>query len=124
MRHLAAIVLLLVLTGCAVRPVDPLTGGMAGEPGRPISTGEARGAAYAQANCAGCHAIGLTGESPLPAAPHFRDLGQRYPIDDLAEAFAEGIDTAHAAMPEFIMSTEENSDLIAYLKSIQRRSTR
>jgi mono/diheme cytochrome c family protein len=83
-----------------------------------------RGAAYARENCASCHAVGATGDSPLPAAPQFRSLGERYPIDDLAEAFAEGIDTAHQEMPEFVMSTTENTDLIAYLKSIQTRSTR
>ncbi|CAL1690577.1 hypothetical protein MMB232_00705 [Brevundimonas subvibrioides] len=122
MRHPAALVLLLVLTGCAVRPVDPLTGAMSGESGGSTLAAEDRGAAYARANCADCHAVGLAGESPLPAAPQFRDLGRRYPVDDLAEAFAEGINTGHAAMPEFVMSTAENSDLIAYLKSIQTLS--
>ena len=46
-------------------------------------------------------------------------MGVLYPIEDLAEAFAEGIDTAHPAMPEFVMSSRENADLIAYMKSIQ-----
>ena len=78
-----------------------------------------RGAAYAQTHCAGCHAIGRTGDSPLPAAPHFRELSQRYPVADLGEAFAEGIVTAHPAMPQFVMSMRENSGLIAYLQSIQ-----
>ena len=78
-----------------------------------------RGAAYAQAKCGGCHSVGRTGDSPLALAPQFASLGQRYPVEDLAEAFAEGIDTAHPAMPEFVMSSRENADLIAYLKSIQ-----
>ena len=124
MRYLVALTVLLGLTGCAVQPVEPVSRVMSGEIGVPDTGALQRGAAYAETNCAGCHAIGATGESPLPAAPHFRDLGLRYPIDDLAEAFAEGIDTAHAAMPEFVMSTEENADMIAYLKSIQTRSTR
>lgn len=89
-----------------------------------VASAEERGLQYAEANCAACHAVGVTGESALPAAPHFRDLGRRYPIGDLAEAFAEGIDTAHAAMPSFVMSTKDNADMIAYLKSIQNRSTR
>lgn len=78
-----------------------------------------RGAAYAEAHCSGCHAIGRSGDSALAAAPHFRALGRRYPVSDLAEAFAEGIVTAHGDMPQFEMSTDENADLVAYLQSIQ-----
>lgn len=121
MKPTLAFAVLLALTGCATQPLQPVS--------RVAPLGTAmidpvalqRGAAYAQANCAGCHAVGATGDSPLPAAPHFRALGLRYPVEDLAEAFAEGIDTAHPAMPTFVMSTEQNADLIAYLNSIQAR---
>ncbi|HZZ35670.1 MAG TPA: cytochrome c, partial [Caulobacteraceae bacterium] len=54
-----------------------------------------------QKNCGGCHAVGKTGASPSPTAPAFRDLHQRYPVDSLAEALAEGILTGHPQMPEF-----------------------
>lgn len=124
MNYLVALTLLLGLSGCAVQPTDPVAQGAWVEVPVPNVAAQQRGAAYASANCAGCHAVGPTGDSPLAAAPHFRALGLRYRVDDLAESFAEGIDTAHAAMPEFIMSPEENSDLVAYLKSIQVRSTR
>ncbi len=124
MRNPITIVMLLGLTGCTVQPVVPVNHRAWVDTSVSDVVAQQRGAAYAEAHCAACHSIGATGESALPAAPHFRDLGMRYPIDDLAESFAEGIDTAHAAMPEFVMSTEENSDLIAYLKSIQRHSTR
>jgi cytochrome c len=50
-----------------------------------------RGRAFAQANCARCHAIGPSGESPLPKAPPFRTLHERYPVEDLMESLAEGI---------------------------------
>lgn len=123
MRYPATIVMLLALTGCTVQPVVPVSQGAIVDTSVLNVAAQHRGAAYAEAHCAGCHSIGATGESALPAAPHFRGLGVRYPIENLAEAFAEGIDTAHAAMPEFIMSTEENADLIIYLKSIQDRST-
>ena len=83
-----------------------------------------RGADYAQVQCASCHSVGRSGESLLATAPTFRTLGLRYPVEDLAEAFAEGIVTAHPAMPEFVMSSEENADLIAYLKSIQSPADR
>jgi len=64
-----------------------------------------------------------TGESPLAPASPFRALGLRYPVENLTEAFAEGIVAAHPAMPEFVMSSEENADLIAYLQSIQSPAT-
>jgi len=124
MKYLVVLAVILGLTGCAVQRTDPVVQVTWVDDPAPNVASAVRGAAYARANCSGCHAIGATGESPLAAAPHFRDLGLGYPVDDLAEAFAEGIDTAHAAMPEFVMSTEENSDLITYLKSIQVRSTR
>src|SRR5471032_1460210 len=64
----------------------------------------ARGHLLAQRYCAGCHAVKRTGASPNPASPPFRDLNQRYRIDDLGEALAEGILTGHPAMPEFKFS--------------------
>jgi cytochrome c len=78
------------------------------------------GRAFAQTNCARCHAIGPEGDSPLPKAPPFRTLHQRYPIEDLAESLAEGIRTGHPAMPEFQLDENQIRDLIAYLKSLER----
>jgi cytochrome c len=72
-----------------------------------------RGRTFAQANCARCHAIGPVGESPLPKAPPFRALHQRYPVEQLVEALAEGIRTAHPAMPEFELDEHQIGDLIA-----------
>jgi cytochrome c len=79
-----------------------------------------RGRAFAQANCSRCHAVGPAGESPLPKAPPFRTLHFRYPVENLVEALAEGIRTAHVAMPEFELDERQISDLIAYLKSLER----
>ena len=79
-----------------------------------------RGATFARVNCSQCHAIGLIGESPLSEAPPFRTLHERYPVEDLAEALAEGITTGHPSMPEFQLDAAQINDLIAYLKSIER----
>jgi len=79
-----------------------------------------RGRSFAQTNCARCHAIGPVGESPLPKAPPFRTLHLRYPVEDIVEALAEGIRTAHPAMPEFQLDAAQIADLIAYLKSLER----
>lgn len=118
-----ALGLLLVLSACApmappgaVRAsLDPSLSAAVSPQDDPV----ARGAAFVQTQCSGCHAVGRSGDSAMPAAPRLRDLGRRYPVDQLAEAFAEGIVTAHPAMPEFVLSQDENRDLIAYLKSIQ-----
>lgn len=66
-----------------------------------------------------CHAIGKAGDSPNPIAPPFRRLHERYPVENLAEALAEGILVGHPEMPEFRFSAHEVLDIIAYLKSIQ-----
>lgn len=79
-----------------------------------------RGETIARTNCAGCHAIGRVGASPLAEAPPFRDLHRRYPVTDLAEALAEGITTGHPAMPEFRLDPDEAQALIAYLRSLER----
>ena len=82
---------------------------------------EQRGRAFAQANCARCHAIGPAGASPLAGAPAFRELHRRYPVEQLAEALAEGITAGHAApMPEFELEPAQIADLLAYLTTLQR----
>jgi len=68
--------------------------------------------------CARCHAISRTGESPLAAAPPFRQLKSKYPLDHLAEALAEGITTGHSEMPEFVFSTDEIAAILAYIEVI------
>ena len=80
-----------------------------------------RGQALVQQNCSMCHATGPVGDSPNPQAPHFRDLSERYPVDNLGEALAEGIIVGHPAMPQFRFTAQEVSDIIAYLNSIQTK---
>ena len=80
---------------------------------------EQRGLTFAQANCASCHSIGLTGSSSLPVAPPFRTLHELYPVEDLAEALAEGIVTGHPSMPQFKLDGGQIGDLISYLKTLE-----
>ncbi|WP_293858901.1 c-type cytochrome [uncultured Alsobacter sp.] len=82
----------------------------------------ARGKDLAEKKCAICHAIGTTGDSPNPKSPPFRTLSQRYPIDSLQEALAEGITVGHEGveMPEFRMEPREIDDFLAFLKSINK----
>lgn len=88
-------------------------------PARGAGPDSDRGRAFAQANCARCHAIGAADESPLVKAPPFRTLHKRYPVEQLQEALAEGIRTAHPQMPQFELTVSQIDDLIAYLKSLR-----
>ena len=78
-----------------------------------------RGLAFARTNCATCHAIDRSSESPLRAAPPFRLLHKRYPVEALAEALAEGISTGHPAMPEFTLTPAQIGDLVSFLKTLE-----
>jgi cytochrome c len=83
------------------------------------SPSEMRGKRFALTNCAKCHSIDRVTQSPLKVAPPFRDLHRRYPVDTLAEAFAEGLYTGHPSMPEFRLDPDQVGDLLAYLKSLE-----
>jgi mono/diheme cytochrome c family protein len=81
----------------------------------------ARGLKIAQRNCAPCHALGRTGDSPNPKSPPFRTLAQRYPLNELEESMGEGIMVGHEGpeMPIFEFRPDQIEDFIAYLGSIQ-----
>jgi mono/diheme cytochrome c family protein len=82
---------------------------------------EGRGEELLTANCSRCHAIGRSGNSTHPEAPPFRTLGQRYPIEVLAEALAEGLSSGHPDMPEFRFEIDDVDAILAYLESIQEK---
>ena len=82
---------------------------------------ESRGEGLLTTNCSECHAVGRTGDSTHPEAPPFRTLGQRYPIDVLAEALAEGLSSGHPDMPEFRFEIDDVDAILAYLNSIQEK---
>jgi cytochrome c len=85
-----------------------------------LSPAAQRGLVIVRTNCSRCHAIGRIGDSPLPIAPPFRTLHERYPVDDLQEPLAEGIVTGHPTMPEFRFDPGQVGDIIAYLKTLER----
>jgi mono/diheme cytochrome c family protein len=83
------------------------------------SPSEQRGRTFALNNCARCHSIDKVTASPLKIAPPFRTLHKRYPVETLAEAFAEGIQTGHPTMPEFQLDPDQIHDLLSYLKTLE-----
>ena len=79
------------------------------------------GRALVVRNCGVCHAVGRSDESPRAGAPAFRDLSQRYEVEALGEALAEGILTGHPEMPEFRFAPHEVDAILRYLQSLQVR---
>ena len=88
-------------------------------PALAASPDEQRGKAYALKHCARCHSIDRVTKSRIKAAPPFRTLHNRYPVETLAEAFAEGIYTGHPTMPGFELNPDQIHDLFSYLKTLE-----
>ncbi len=88
-------------------------------PALAASPSEERGKTFATNNCARCHSIDKVTQSPLKIAPPFRTLHNRYPVETLAEALAEGIQTGHPTMPEFQLDPDQIHDLLSYLKTLE-----
>ncbi|MDB5569767.1 MAG: cytochrome [Hyphomicrobiales bacterium] len=83
----------------------------------------ARGEALVKAKCAPCHAIGRTGDSPNPKSPPLRAVAAKYKLENLEEAFAEGIVVGHGAsqMPEFELDPAQIDALMDYLRRLRAR---
>lgn len=76
-----------------------------------------RGRILAETYCGRCHATAAEGESPLADAPPLRRFNERWPVEHLAEALAEGIMVGHEAMPEVSLTPAEIDAFLAYLES-------
>lgn len=104
----------LALGGCVAGPEAEAAGPVALSP----VGSAALGGTLVRQRCAGCHAVELTGDSPMKAAPPFRTMGRTYPVRDLQEALAEGLVTAHPAMPPIELEADDVAHVIAYLESV------
>ena len=82
-----------------------------------------RGRAFALRHCAACHAVGTMGASPYAAAPPFRILLQRSPVDYLVRTLESGLAADHKGFREmqgFLLSAPETADLVAYWRTLNR----
>jgi mono/diheme cytochrome c family protein len=111
MKFILSAVAALSVSGLAVS-------GIAAE-AQQMSPSVQRGQAFVRTNCSRCHAIDKVSPSPLRAAPPFRTLHLRYPVETLEEAFAEGIVTGHPSMPEFRLEVDQIADVLAFLKTLE-----
>jgi cytochrome c len=78
---------------------------------------ERQGQRIVSNKCGSCHAVGRFGESPNPKSPPFRTLHERYPVEWLEEALAEG--SISPDEPEFKFSGRKVGAIIAYISTIQ-----
>ncbi len=85
----------------------------------PESPGSYRGAAVAAQVCAQCHDIG-NGSAPAinVGAPAFREVAGRPATT--AEGLAAWMRTSHPAMPNFIFSGQEVTDLAEYITNLAK----
>lgn len=104
MRTLGGVLVLVAVAGLA--PVAAAQGELA-----------ERGRIIADTYCSACHATGESGASPNAEAPPMRGFKERWPVEHLAEALAEGIMVGHPDMPEFTMTPSEIDAFLAYLDS-------
>jgi cytochrome c len=84
------------------------------------NVGMERGRTLIKASCSRCHAVGRADVSPMPDALPLREVHQRYAVENLAEALAEGLVTGHLDKPAFGFDAREVDDIIEYLKSLER----
>lgn len=82
-----------------------------------------KGAALLTKHCARCHAIGPEGDSKHEKAPPFRQVVTRYPLENLAEALAEGIVSGHPDMPEFVFAPGEIDAILAFLDDVKSKTS-
>jgi mono/diheme cytochrome c family protein len=81
----------------------------------------AAGHTIVKENCSPCHAVESTDDSPDTDAPPFRTFKEKWPLENLEEALAEGIVVGHEGidMPEFVFEPEQITDIIAYLGTLK-----
>ena len=78
-----------------------------------------RGRELLSDNCARCHAIDKTGDSPRQGAPAFRTLSRSFEMDGFSVKLQGGLMSGHPDMPEFKFNEEDARAVTTYLRSIQ-----
>ncbi len=84
-----------------------------------LSDSAAEGRAFAQENCAVCHALD-DGASPNPNAPSLRRAAHRLPEWAVEASFERGVQVGHTTeMPVFVFEEDDIANLLAYLEALR-----
>jgi mono/diheme cytochrome c family protein len=89
-----------------------------------LSPAQAEGKAILQKNCGRCHAIGVSGESPLADAPPFRNIYAKFAVEELKMRLSEGVVSHFRGMPQIDFTSEEITRIIDYLDVLKAASTK
>jgi mono/diheme cytochrome c family protein len=86
-----------------------------------LSENAAKGRAFAQANCARCHALD-DGVSANPNAPSLRRAARRLPEWAVEASFERGVQIGHSMeMPVFVFEDGDIANLLAYLETLREK---
>jgi mono/diheme cytochrome c family protein len=100
---------LIILIGIDASPLSSVQAQQTGDPGA--------GAAFAEEVCAKCHAIDLTGNSPEPTAPPFRDVANTPGISEMA--LTVWLTTSHPTMPNIVLEKQDLDNVIAFILTLK-----
>ncbi len=111
----------IVLAGCTMPSREP----PAPTAAQPLAAGDpqiARGLAFAEAQCSGCHAVRRGEDSPNPQAPGFAAVADEmgFTVASLREFFLDRHD--FPGMMSIQLEEEEADEVAAYIMSL--RATR
>lgn len=74
-----------------------------------------RGAGILNDKCGRCHTLARSGPSPLPAAPPFRDVYDRFAPRDLRAMLLQGMVSRHREMPQVELTEQDADAVMAFL---------
>jgi mono/diheme cytochrome c family protein len=110
---------LCLATACAAAPAEHAAAPppVVAAPDPAADPAVARGLAFAQETCAGCHAVTPGAASPNPAAPRFDTIARMPGMTTMA--LNVWLYSAHPTMPNIAVTPAEARDLSAYLQSLK-----
>jgi mono/diheme cytochrome c family protein len=88
------------------------------KPAAPEVSDRDAGRAFAERACAGCHAVGVMGDSRNPHAPPFRQLGRARSDAALDAVIGEISRNGHVEMPPVYVTPQERRGLVIYLRAL------
>lgn len=84
-----------------------------------LSPSAAKGRAFAQTNCGGCHGMD-DNVSPNSNAPSLKRAANRLPDWAVAGSFQRGVQVGHTTeMPVFVFEDDDVANLLAYFDTLK-----